>query len=404
MKKTFLLFAISMLVSGIFSTSSAQETSKFKFYGFVRNDLYYNSRNNEQTTDGLYNFYPKPIQLDGNGNDLNDFAQMEMLSVFSRVGVDIQLPDYKSAKISAKIESDFAGTSASYYLLRIRQAYVDIKMKDQSILVGQSWHPMFSSLCPTVVSINTGSPFQPFNRSPQIAYTRNLGKQVKFLSSALYEMQYTSFGPLGCSNVYMKNSLLPNLYGSFEYTKGKSKAGIGVDFKRLKPLDNSYVNSVSAMAYAGTSIGDLQIKGKVIYGQNLGDQIMIGGYAVSSVNTDGSVNYTNLNTMHSWINLVYGKDLQFGIFGGMSNHLGTNKSLSPDVIAYGRGYTASNDEMIKNLYRVSPFVSFNMGNIKLGIEYNLTDAEYGTLQSTGELTSTYHVANHRLVGLIMCSF
>ena len=34
-----------------------------KFYGFVRNDFFYNSRKNEESGDGTFNFYPKPIEL-----------------------------------------------------------------------------------------------------------------------------------------------------------------------------------------------------------------------------------------------------------------------------------------------------------------------------------------------------
>ncbi len=54
------------------SSSFAQlKDFKFKFYGQIRTDFYYNSRANEETVDGLFYMYPKDEVLDGNGEDLN---------------------------------------------------------------------------------------------------------------------------------------------------------------------------------------------------------------------------------------------------------------------------------------------------------------------------------------------
>ena len=43
----------------------------YKFYGQVRGDLFYNSRANEETVDGLFYLFPKDHQYDADGNDLN---------------------------------------------------------------------------------------------------------------------------------------------------------------------------------------------------------------------------------------------------------------------------------------------------------------------------------------------
>ena len=43
----------------------------YKFYGFVRNDFYYNSRQNVEALDGLFNIFPKPIELNSFGEDKN---------------------------------------------------------------------------------------------------------------------------------------------------------------------------------------------------------------------------------------------------------------------------------------------------------------------------------------------
>ena len=47
------------------SSSFAQlKDFKFKFYGQIRTDFYYNSRANEETVDGLFYMYPKDEVLD----------------------------------------------------------------------------------------------------------------------------------------------------------------------------------------------------------------------------------------------------------------------------------------------------------------------------------------------------
>ncbi len=63
LKKISFLF-LSFLVS--FSTiSAAEQPTTYKLYGFVRNELYFNSRQNVEALDGLFNIFPKPIDLDG---------------------------------------------------------------------------------------------------------------------------------------------------------------------------------------------------------------------------------------------------------------------------------------------------------------------------------------------------
>ena len=54
MKKYILLFLCLITVSGSFAQ---MKDFKFKFYGQIRTDLYYNSRANQETVDGLFYMY-----------------------------------------------------------------------------------------------------------------------------------------------------------------------------------------------------------------------------------------------------------------------------------------------------------------------------------------------------------
>ena len=134
---------------------AAEPAVSYKLYGFVRNDFYYNSRQNVEALDGLFNIFPKPKETDTYGDDKNGVHSAEMLSVSSRLGIDLSGTQVFGAKTSAKIECDFAGFSTNYYVIRIRQAYIKLNWKKTELLVGQTWHPMFGAVSPTVPSLNT---------------------------------------------------------------------------------------------------------------------------------------------------------------------------------------------------------------------------------------------------------
>ena len=101
--KNYLILAIIALSTMI----QAAEPVKFKLYGFVRTEAFYNSRENTQAMDGLLNLIPKPVQNNLAGDDINGNPQLEMLSVATRLGVDMSGTEFLGAKASAKIEADF---------------------------------------------------------------------------------------------------------------------------------------------------------------------------------------------------------------------------------------------------------------------------------------------------------
>lgn len=56
MRKYSFLFTLLLLSASSFAQN---KDFSYKFYGQVRTDLYYNSRANEETVDGLFYMYPK---------------------------------------------------------------------------------------------------------------------------------------------------------------------------------------------------------------------------------------------------------------------------------------------------------------------------------------------------------
>jgi len=420
LKKLLLLLFVTITVSGFAAEPTA---TTLKLYGYVGNDFFFNSRQNVEMVDGVIQLFPKPIELSA-GADKNTTAQAEMLSINTRLGVDITGAPICGAKSSGKVEADFAGFGTSYYVFRIRQAYVKLNWSSTELLVGQTWHPFFGSVVPSTFSANAGAPFQPFNRSPQVRLKQNLSKQLTFTFSALYEMQYASQGPAGTTNAYLKNAMIPELFAGFENKTSSWTNGIGVDLKTIKPDANS-ITSFSAVAYSQYVKGKLQLKGKAIYGQNLSDQLMLGGYGVSQFSADSTkaVKYTNFNNASGWINAVYGSKIQVGVLVGISKNLGTNNDLAVSsgkkFANYGYGFydnSALNPALKKTdtgyygqqvldcLYRINPQISYNLPNFRIGLEYDYTSASYGTIQRNGTAINPYSVDNHRILASIMYIF
>mgnify|MGYP001347596831 FL=1 len=403
-KKLFLLpFLLFSLLNGF----AADPSVGYQLYGFVRNDFYINSRQNFEVLDGLFSIFPKPVDINTNGKDKNAVPNAEMLSVATRLGIDFRGTPIMGAKSTAKIECDFAGISTSYYLIRIRQAYLKLNWEKTELLVGQTWHPLFGSVLPTVPSLNTGSPFQPFNRSPQVRAKHMLTNELSVIGSVNYQMQYMSQGPLGASPSYLKNALLPDIFVGLESKSKHWISGVGFDTKMLK-INDARLSSGSAVAYTQYADNQLQIKAKAIYGQNLSDHLMIGGYGISNESTTNNIVYTNFNTLSSWLNLVYGTKVQTGIFVGFSQNLGTNENLNIDaagkITAYGYGFYADTQQLMDRIYRIAPHITYNLSNFKLGFEYELTSADYGKIQGNGRIENSSAATNHRAMATISYIF
>ena len=192
------LLLVGMLA--LFSTTAQRKNFTYKFYGFVRGDLFYNSRANMAPIDGNFYLYPLDKSFDADGKDLNATPNGSFYTFTSRLGLDVTGPDIGKARSSAKIETDFGGFSGSNTMLRIRQAYVNLDWGKSAVLVGITWHPLFGAVMPDVLNLSTGAPFQPFNRSPQIRCGRNYTFAAKTLMASA--LDHTALlGGYGVSSV-----------------------------------------------------------------------------------------------------------------------------------------------------------------------------------------------------------
>lgn len=417
------ILTFSLLSLSISLSAAEPAISSLKFYGYVGNEFFFNSRQNVEMVDGAILLFPKPVSPNTAGQDLNSTPQAEMLSVNSRLGLDINGTPILGAKSSGKIEADFAGTGATFFVLRIRQAYLKLNWDKTELLLGQTWHPLFGNVSPTTPSSNGGAPFQPFNRSPQLRVKQNLSKTLSVTAAALYEMQYASQGPLGTLNCYLKNAIAPDLFVGLENKTSHWTTGGGIDFKTLKPdaMNSATISSLSATAYAQYVKNKLQLKAKLTYGENLSDQLMLGGYGVNKYSADSTtvLSYTNFKNMNGWFNIVYGSKFQVGLLLGASENLGTSEDLAVSknkkFTTYGYGFydnsvlnsnlkktdaTYLDQQILDKLYRIAPHVSYNLPNLKFAIEYDFTTASYGKLKVDGTSETPYRATNNRVLASV----
>ena len=90
MKKQVVLLAA--LLGGTLAGYAQKKGFDYKFYGQVRTDLFYNSRSNSETVDGLFYMYPLDKVEDPNGKDLNDNGNSDFYTLYTRLGVDVTGP------------------------------------------------------------------------------------------------------------------------------------------------------------------------------------------------------------------------------------------------------------------------------------------------------------------------
>ncbi|MBE0638289.1 MAG: hypothetical protein IH598_07205 [Bacteroidales bacterium] len=390
----------------------AQEQPKFgiDFSGFVKTDLMWDSRQTVSIREGHFLLFPANEVLDPNGKDINAVSNFNMLSIQSRLTGKITGPDALGARTSGLLEGEFFGTTdGDISGFRLRHAYVKLNWESAQLLVGQTWHPLFITNCyPDVVSFNTGAPFQPFSRNPQVAFTQKINK-ISLTFTATSQRDFVSTGPDGPSSKYLRNAGMAAWNIKVEYfTENKEKgtafqAGLSGNSQILKPrittpsgfkTDNSFASSIG-MAYVKVKLPDVTIKAMGVIGQDTYNLTMLGGYAVETIDPITlEEDYTPLNTVSAWTDIhTNGTEWQFGLFAGYSKNNGTSDDASGNYFARTTN--------IDHLYRISPRVIYNSGKFRIAPEMEYTVAAFGTQNlGDGTVTDTNNIGNFRfLVGI-----
>lgn len=420
MKKVLLSVMLAAMTLG----AQAQDNKcTVKLYGFVRNYACMDTRDNLSSNSDQFNMIPKDENLNEYGDDLNKKTDILLLSITTRLGLNITGPEFLGAKTSAKIEADFAGFGTSNTVLRIRQAYAKMDWEKHNLLVGQAWHPMMGDMMPDVFSLATGAPFTPFSRTPQVRYNYLAGK-FTLTATAMYQFQYLSYGPNGnnlnsstTSFEYARKAVIPELYFQAMYKNGNFLAGAGVDILTLKPRteykdasgitvpSDELVTGFSTTLFASYKTGNWGFKGRLTGAQNASHLNMLSGYGVTKIKENGEAEYGCLNSLTGWIDVTYKQNLKKGsltycLFGGYGKNLGCEDDFADNgSMMFIRGY-----KNIDHFWRIAPSVLYTHNAMQLGLEYEPTTVGYGTMKADGSVDKTHSVTNHRICALLKYNF
>jgi hypothetical protein len=240
-------------------------------------------------------------------------------------------------------------------------------------------------------------------------------------ASAIWQSQYLSVGPANNtpgttstvkSQNFIKNSCVPEFYFGADYRTLGMILGAGVHVSSMTPrtqsdikIDdkttimykvNERITGISGEAHVKYVKNKFSLAAKTLLSSNLTMTSTVGGYGVTSVDSrTGEQEYAPLRVSHSWINMVYGSKLRFGVFAGYLKNLGAKEDVT------GLIGTGTN---LDQLSSASAELTYNIPNWKFGAEYSWTGAWYGDNDSKGKVVDAHLVKNNRIVFTAMFQF
>lgn len=412
MTKKMILFAMAALLTG--SAAIAQETpSKFKLYGFIRNYAVVDTREVSAGTEDLYFYMPKDTDFRG-GDDLNVGLNWRFVSLTTRLGLDVSGYKWNAMGISGKVEADFYNLSGSVPILRLRQAFMKLSWDESpvTLTLGQTWHPMAADM-PHMNNLETGAPFNPFNRSPQVTADVSLGSGFSFTASMLYLNHYLPTGPDNKKSKDYYKYGFPEVYAGFGYKGEHFAAKAGVDIVNMRPirLDDvakakGLLTTFSPFVFAQYTSGKFQLRAKSILAQGGEHLNLLSGYGVSAYDAaTHTYSYTPMQDWASFLSFQYGKKFQvMGMLGHFFQIGTTADLLDREKMLWINTSAATN---IQQAFRATPTVAWNLGKFTVSLEYNLTAAQFGrgNRNARGIFTDEPEwIMNHRFICMTKFNF
>lgn len=384
-------------------SANAQKNVSIDWYGFVAAQSWINTHESVASADGFLYLYPTDQVLGADGHDTKAVPEGSWFGTMARLGFVLKGPEIFGAASRAKAELEFSGHQAPGSIL-YRHAFIALDWERSTLTLGQTWHPM-NDLFPSTVGIAIGSPFNALNRSPQLRYEYFLGneKKSKLTGAAIFQAANASNGPGGKSYNFARRSMMPMLYAGVDFTFGDLKIGGGLEYQHISPsvdvADNNkkyYLDGLCGMVQAQYNKDKLSVKAKTLIGHNMSHLGICSGYGIVDHLDPGVLQYAPLAACSSWAQIQYGGALKAGLMCGYMENWGAGK----DLVAI---YAAENGR-IANMWRVAPNLQYTVGNMNLGIEYELTTVAYGDRQPNGTVNNTHDVSNNRLLLSVMYSF
>lgn len=437
MIKLYRLLTLLSAGIGSLSVSAQSENAEQKVtpYGFVRSDIFYNSRKNIELRDGSLNLYP----LDGGASyltnkandDINDRSQLFFSGIVSRLGVKFNGLTAFGAKATGALETDFFGiNTGSENLLRLRHAYVALDWSKTQLLVGQYWNPNFIVACfPGVANFSTGIPFNPFSFSPQVRLTHKFNKNISAMGMVFGQElggfstagTYTNISATGSGADAFRYAGIPDLAGEITFTAGKKFiAGLGGEINTIRPRINDinagtgFVENINKnvtmsnlKVYAKYTNKNFILKGYMIMGQSLSRYVSTGALVEYRDSATGEWNYKVQKQINLWAEVIVTKNKMFqpALFVGYIKNMGLKEDLTSNMYKagtyglYSRGITAT--RTFDNIFRIAPRVDIISNKFKFSPEIEVTNMLYGNtdksnLKIASATPNEYKASNLRI--------
>ena len=391
MTKRYLLLLLALSLATVSAIGQSDTTRKFKFdfHGFVNPHFYADSRSVVGGREDMMLFYPKPVELDANGDDLNVGWQANMMTITTRLGLRVMGPEMLGAKTLAYIEGDFTGsTNASNNDLRLRHAYISLDWeRGGALLVGQYWYAMvIPEIMPMTNPLNMGAPFHCYARYNQVRYRLPLGS-FEAVAAAQWQLDNTSQGLLNgiptSSTQFARHSLVPELNAQLRYFAADRHLMLGAaaNVKTIQPIvpdpKGRLHSSFSYSFFGKATVGQVDIKAQTLLNNTLYEGCSLGGYLLytSVSGNETLVRDWYFNTV--WLDLSRNSGKwRPGLFLGYAKHADETEPVlaiygSPSVM--GRGYE------LDYLWRIQPRLTYTtLRGLSFTAEAEYTRAGYET--------------------------
>lgn len=358
----------ALLIIFYFCVSASADTN-LQVGGFLKFDGFYDTRGVVSAREGHYLLYPT---VEAPGTDIN---RINFVNFQSRIRVKLTSPEAFGAKVSGLLEGDFFGTGNGYEnQFRLRHAFIKLSWLKQELLAGQYWTPLFTAaVFPQVVSFNTGAPFQPFARMPQIRLTSTLMPGLKVITALT--MQRDAFQEIGGRKL-QQDSGLPGTHLHLQFTNPTILAGLGGHIRTIRPeVTSDCLTSHTFTAYTKITSSRLTLRTKIIYGSDMADHIMLGGFAAIMDSDSNVTSFQPLKIGSAWADLTTTNAIvNLGIFAGYTTNLGMDYNLEEDNIYV----LSARSPGIAWVKRVSPRITYSTGKLRLAIELEATSVLYAS--------------------------
>ncbi len=434
MKKT--VFLVASLIGCLFFAQAQDNVStekplipvvtlskdvNVKFGGFMRGEYYVDSKEMVGALDDLFGFFPKKPVYDANGKDINNVVRHNFSTQATRFNALFTGPSVFNAKSSAFFEFDFTGGNSVN--LRYRHAYGQLSWTKTDVLFGKSWNPLAAIHFPSVLGLHTAIPFRPFGRGDQVRVTYRLTDKISILGAALIQTEHRSTLETSAATDVRANPI-PDMHLQLFHKTNNLMLGLLSEYKITRPATYTegagtpkpkYITKETVSSFSLGGIMDYKkdlfnAKASVLYGQNLSELHIAGGYATTSIDaTTGHRTYSPSNSVSSWLNFTYGKKWIAGVFGGYHKNLGYHTpilapTLDDDGVTIKTPTLFGRWQNIDHIYRASTSLTYKIERWVFGAEVDYNVAAYGEVDygKKGKIKNATETSNIR--GVLSATF